>query len=106
MDEAPLPLLTHYHTTLFPKRATHAMDKRLWASEPVWWDQKHLSARSCLLRFLQIAEEMQGCKCQLRREAVPRTASGYLINAHPQQTQAPLVNRLLSQAQATITLNA
>ena len=99
-------LFTNYHTTLFLKRATHAVDKRLWASEPVWWGQKHPSARSCLLRFLQIAKEMQDCKCQLRREAVPRTATGYVINAYPQQTQAPLVKRLRSQAHATITLNA
>lgn len=59
-----------------------------------------------MLRFLQIAEEMQDFKCKLRREVVPQTAQGYIIDMCRQLPEAPLVKRLRSQAKTTITLMA
>jgi len=106
MDEAPLLILTNYHVTVFLKRSEHVHDKRLWASEPVWWNQQHPSARSCWLRALQVAEEMQHIKCKLRRMVVPQTAEGYIIPVSSKQAQQPLAKKLRPQAQPAIRLMA
>ena len=58
MDEAPLLILSNYDVTIFLKRAKHVMDKRLWASPPVWWDSQRPSARCSWLRFFQVGASM------------------------------------------------
>ena len=59
IDEAPLLFVSNYHCTVFLKRSQHVHDKKLWASEPIWWDRQHPSAPSCWLRCLRAADEMQ-----------------------------------------------
>ena len=70
--------VSNYHCTVFLKRSRHVHNKTLWASEPIWWDRQHPSARSCWLRFLRAADEMQDIKPRLPRMVVPRTADGYI----------------------------
>ena len=82
MDEAPLLILTNYHVTFFLRRSGNVLDKRLWASPAVWWDQAEPPARVCWLYALQQAQELQLLKPLLRRVAVPRTLAGYPL---PQQ---------------------
>ena len=50
MDEAPLLILTNYPVTVFLKRSEHVHDKRLWASEPVWWGS---AAPVCMILLAQ-----------------------------------------------------
>ena len=71
--------VSNYHCTVFLKRSRHVHNKKLWASEPIWWDRQHPSARSCWLRFLRAADEMQDIKPRLLRMVVPRTADGYIL---------------------------
>ena len=82
MDEAPLLILTNYHVTFFFRRSSNVLDKRLWASPAVWWDQAEPPARVCWLHALQQAQELQLLKASLRLVAVPHTLAGYAL---PQQ---------------------
>ncbi len=82
MDEAPLLILTNYHVTYFLRRSADVLDKRLWASPAVWWDQTEPPPRVCWLYALQQAQELQPLKASLRRVAVPHTLAGYAL---PQQ---------------------
>ncbi len=106
IDEAPLLILSNYHVTVFLKRSEHVHDKRLWASEPVSWNQQHPSARSCWLRALQVAKEMQHIKCELLRMVVPQTAEGHIIPVSSKRALQPLQKKLRPQAQPAIRLMA
>ncbi len=93
------------------RRSEHVLDKRLWASEPIWWDRQRPSARSCFLTALQLAVEMQPMKCKLARMMVPQTAEGYsmtqLVVAPPHhQAQQPPAKKLRPRQQPTIRLTA
>ena len=77
MDEAPLLILTNYHVTFFLRRSASVMDKRLWASPAVWWDQTDPPPRVCWLYALQQAKQLQPLKASLPRVAVPYTLKGH-----------------------------
>lgn len=79
IDEAPLLFVSNYHSTVFLKRSEHVCDKKLWASEPIWWDRQQPSARSCWLTFLRLADETEAVKARLPQTAVPRTADNYVL---------------------------
>ncbi len=106
IDEAPLLFVSNYHVTVFLKRSEHVQNKQLWASEPIWWNRQHPSARSCWLRFLQVAKEMQDIKLKLPRMVVPRTASGYILPQVSNQVHSPAAKRLRPKAQSAIKLMA
>ena len=82
MDEGLLLILTNYHATSDLRRSGNVLDKRLWASPAVWWDQAEPPARVCWLHALQQTQELQPLKASLRRVAVPHTLAGYAL---PQQ---------------------
>lgn len=86
MDEAPLLILTNYHVTVFLKRSENVQDKRLWASEPIWFDQTDPPARASWVHGLQQAEELRDLKQRLPRAIVPPTLEGYHIQPRPQQS--------------------
>ena len=93
MDEAPLLILTNYHVTVFLKRSDNVQDKRLWASEPIWFDQKDPPARASWVHGLQQAGELRNLKRRLPRAIVPPTVEGYHLQmrrqeAHRQRQQA------------------
>ena len=73
MDEGLLLILTNYHATSDLRRSGNVLDKRLWASPAVWWDQAEPPARVCWLHALQQTQELQSLKASLRRVAVPHT---------------------------------
>lgn len=107
IDEAPLLFISNYHCTVFLKRSEHVHNKTLWASEPIWWDQQHPSARSCWLKFLCVADEMQEVKAKLPRMVVPRTADGYMLPKVSVVVPHPAPNRSLRpRPQKTIRLMA
>lgn len=85
LDEAPIFFLTNYHVTVFLKRSADVMDKRIWASEPIWYDRIHPPARACWVHGLQLAQQMQPLKRSLPRVVVPPTVEGYIIQQRPQQ---------------------
>ena len=87
MDEAPLLILTNYHVTIILKRSDNVQDKRLWASEPVWFDQTDPPARASWVHSLQQAEELRNLKQRLPRAIVPPTVQGYYIQLRPQEAQ-------------------
>ena len=76
MDEAPLLILTNYHVTFFLRRSATVVDKRLWASPAVWWDQTEPPPRVCWLYALQQAEQLRQLKALLLRVAVPLHPNG------------------------------
>jgi len=93
LDEAPLLILTNYYVTIFLKRSEDVLDKRLWASEPIWFDQTDPSARASWLHGLQQAEELRDLKQRLPRAVVPPTLGGVHIqpslqHVHKQQQAA------------------
>lgn len=47
IDEALMLITSTYPVTVSLKRSEIVQDKRLWASQPVWWDQEEPSARCC-----------------------------------------------------------
>ena len=71
VDEAPVFVLTSYNATLFFKRSCDVTDKRLWASEPVWINQRDPSAAAMWALVLQQAEELRSWKAVLPRDKVP-----------------------------------
>lgn len=73
LDEAPIFFVTNYHVTVFLKRSTDVMDKRIWASEPIWFDWTDPPARACWVHLLQLAVQMQPLKRSLPRVVVPST---------------------------------
>ena len=85
MDEAPLLILTNYHVTVFLKRSEDVQDKRLWASEPIWYDQTDPPARASWVHGLQQAKELRDLKRRLPRAIVSPTVEGYHIQPRPQQ---------------------
>ena len=87
MDEAPLLILTNYHVTIFLKRSDNVQDKRLWASEPVWFDQTEPPARASWVHGLQQAQELRNLKQSLPRAIVPPTVQGYHIQLRPREAQ-------------------
>ena len=96
VDEAPLLILSNYLVTIFLKRSQHCWDKRLWASEPIWWDQTQPSARACWLHAFQLAAQMAPMKSQLPRRVVPQTMEGYKVSIpqpHPQTGKGRLRER-------------
>ncbi|KAK9817326.1 hypothetical protein WJX74_005231 [Apatococcus lobatus] len=101
MDEAPLLVLSNYDCTVFQKRSPNVMDKRLWASEPVWWDSQRPSARACWLQAFQTAKGMADW-C-LPRQAVPQTLGGCSIpipQLEPLEPQQPLKRKFQEQGKA------
>ena len=107
IDEAPLLFVSNYHCTVFLKRSEHVHNKQLWASEPIWWDQQQPSARSCWLRFLQVADELQDMKPRLPRMVVPRTAGGYVLpRVGIEAPPLPMKKNLRLRAQPAIRLIA
>ena len=107
INEAPVLFVSNYHCTVFLKRNQHVHNKKLWASEPIWWDRQHPSARSCWLRFLRAADEMQDIKPRLPRMVVPRTADGCIL-PQVKMVDASLVAKrgLRPRPQPTIRLMA
>ena len=85
LDEAPIFFLTNYQVTVFLKRSADVMDKRIWASDPIWFDQTNPPARACWVHGLRLAEQMEPLKRNLPRAVVPPTLEGYLIQLRPQQ---------------------
>jgi len=100
MDEAPLLILTNYHVTVFLKRSGNVLDKRLWASEPIWFDQTDPPARASWLHALQQAEELRDLKQRLPRARVPPTAEGYHIQPRPQQAHMQQQQQAAAEQQA------
>ena len=49
LDEAPLLILTNYHAIFPLRRNENVLDKRLWASPAVWWDQTEPPPHGCWL---------------------------------------------------------
>ena len=82
------------------------MDKRLWASEPVWWDRQHPSARSCWLRAFQVAQDVAGWKSKLPRLAVPQTVDGYSLSISQSQPVQPAARRFRERTAPVIQLKA
>ena len=93
MDEAPLLILTNYHVTVFLRRSHDVQDKRLWASEPIWFDCTDPPARACWVHALQQAEKLRELKQKLLRAVVPPTFEGYHIESRPQQAQGAAVEQ-------------
>ena len=89
MDEAPLLVLTNYHVTVFLRRSQHVHDKRLWASEPVWFDRADLPVRACWAHALQQAQVLRGLKGSLPRALVPPTSGGHRIQDAHMPAQQP-----------------
>ena len=85
MDEAPLLILTNYHVTIFLKRSDNVQDKRLWASEPVWFDQTDPPARASWVHGLQQAEELRDLKRRLPHAIVPPAIQRYHIQLRPRE---------------------
>lgn len=85
MDEAPLLILTNYHVTISLRRSYDVQDNRLWASEPIWFDQSDPPSRACWVYALQQAEELRELKRRLPRAAVPPTIEGCHIKPRQQQ---------------------
>lgn len=79
MDEAPMLFLSTYHVSIFLKRSPDVQDKRLWASTPIWWDQRDPPARVCWVYALMQSGDMFKLKQSLPRFAVPHTREGYHI---------------------------
>ena len=90
MDEAPLLILTNYHVTFFLRRSATVVDKRLWASPAVWWNQTEPPPRVCWLYALQQAEQLRQLKASLLRVAVPYTLMGHPLpqRGHPPPLRA------------------
>ena len=96
MDEAPLLILTNYHVTVFLKRSEDVQDKRLWASEPIWFDQADPPARVSWVHGLQQAQELRHLKHRLPRAVVPPTVQGYHIQLRPREARRQPQPALLS----------
>jgi hypothetical protein len=97
-------IISNYHVTVFLKRSEDVQDKRLWASQPVWWDQEQPSARSCWLWALHEATQMQHLKCKLSRLAVPQTDIGYETPVISKQAQRSNLERLPRRAHPAVGL--
>lgn len=106
IGEAPMLIISNYYVTVFLKRNEHVHDKRLWASQPVWWDQQQPTARSCWLWALHEATQMQHLKRKLPRMVVPQTCKGYDIPVTSKQVQNSSREKLQQRAQPAIRLMA
>ena len=106
IDEAPMFIISNYHVTVFLKRSEDVQDKRLWASQPVWWDQQQPSARSCWLWALHEATQLQHVKCKVSRLAVPQTDIGYDTPVSSKQAQKSNLERLPRRAHPATGLMA
>ncbi len=104
IDEAPMFIISNYHVTVFLKRSEDVQDKRLWASQPVWWDQQQPSARSCWLWALHEATQKQHLKCKLPRLAVPQTDIGCDPHVISKQAQKSNLERLPRRAHPVVGL--
>lgn len=90
MDEAPLLIVTNFHVTVFMRRSDNVLDKKLFASEPIWFDQTDPPLRACWVHALQQAQELRDLKRRLPRAVVPPTVEVYHIEQRPQQAHGQL----------------
>ena len=54
-EEVAVAAVTSYEVTLFIKRSMDITEKKIWVSDPVWYDETWPSARACWLNFMQQA---------------------------------------------------
>ncbi len=54
-EEVAVAAVTSYEVTFFVKRSMDVTEKKIWVSDPVWFDQTQPSARACWLNFMREA---------------------------------------------------
>ncbi|CAL5224743.1 g7476 [Coccomyxa viridis] len=101
-DKAPLLALTNYDVTIFLKRSQDVKDKRLWASEPIWFDDTSPPPQVFWLYGLQTAHQLQGWKERLPRADVPANRKRKLI-AEEQAKGASSASRHVRPRKATVS---
>ena len=101
-DKAPLVALTNYDVTIFLKRSQDVKDKRLWASEPIWFDDTSPPPQVFWLYGLQTAHQLQGWKERLPRADVPASRKRKLI-AEEQAKGASSASRHVRPRKATVS---